>query len=168
MARGFDGLDDDAQQWIVKHAQRRLEHQADLTTAQDGRVVFVLTTAVALAALSALAAAIALAVPRNDAAVLVASLVALVGFSAASVLMVTSVRSRRFKTPGGQPSEFLESCSGSTTVADLRTTWLAQLDACLSENEALLEERRQLGNWALWTLTSTPAFALICGWLAAT
>ena len=85
----------------MRHAERRHAHQAELMTAQDDRVAVVLATTVSLAALAALAAAIALAVPRDAASVLVASLIALAGFSGSSALILTAARSRQFKTPGG-------------------------------------------------------------------
>ena len=163
----LDGADDDAQDWIVRHAERRHAHQAELMTAQDDRVAVVLATTVSLAALAALAAAIALAVPRDATSVLVASLIALAGFSGASALILTAVRSRQFKTPGGQPSELRASCTGPLTLQALRAAWLVELDECLKQNAMLLEERRHIANWALWTLSTTPVFALLCGWLAA-
>ena len=162
----LDGADDAAQDWIVRHAERRHEHQAELMTAQDGRVAIVLATTVSLAALAGLSAAIALAVPRDATAVLVASLIALAGFSGASALILTAVRSRQFRTPGGRPSDWRASCEGPPTLQALRAAWLAELDSCLQQNATLLEERRRIAVWALWTLSITPVFALICGWLA--
>ena len=163
----LDGADDDVQDWMVRHAERRHEHQAELMAAQDDRVAIVLATTVSLAALAALSAAIALAVPRDATSVLVASLIALTGFSGSSALILTAVRSRHFSTPGGQPSDLRASCAGPLTLQALRLAWLVELEECLGRNAALLEERRRVANWALWTLSLTPLFALLCGWLAA-
>ena len=151
----------------MRHAERRHEHQAGLMIAQDDRVAIVLATTVSLAALAALSAAVALAVPRDATSVLVAALIALGGFSGASALILTAVRSRQFRTPGGHPSELRASCNGPPTLQALRAGWLVELDECLEQNAALLEDRRRLANWALWTLSTTPIFALLCGWLAA-
>ena len=82
-----------AHDWIVARAERQIDEQSNLAKAQDARAVMMLTTAVVLSTLSALIAAIAIAVPRDTISVSVASLSGLAGFSLASTLVLFSVRS---------------------------------------------------------------------------
>lgn len=161
-------IEGEAHDWIVARAERQIDEQSSLAKAQDARAVMMLTTSVILSTLSALVAAIALAVPRNDASVLVASLAGLAGFSLASSLVLFSVRSPSFNISGAPPSRFVEGGRRQETLAALRKSRVLELEECLSENRRMLEQRRYLGNWALWTLMATPLISLLYGWLAST
>lgn len=159
------GLVQDSQDWVAR-AEQQLDEQSTLVKAQDNRAVVMLTTAVALSTLSVLVAAVALAVRRETASVLVASVSALCGFSLASALVLVSVRSEHFYISGAPPSEAMGEDLERQSMDALRKSRIVELERRLGENRRMLEERRRLGNWALWTLMATPLFSLLCGWLA--
>ena len=97
-------LESDTQASAVERGERRLDEQCSLATAQDGRIILVLSTAVSLAALAAVFAAGALSFPGHPVAVLTASLIALVGFTAVSAFALVAIRSRQFETSGWHSS----------------------------------------------------------------
>ena len=159
-------LEGNAQDWVITRAEQRLDEQSTLVKAQDRRAVMMLTTAVVLSTLAALVAAIALAVPRNTTSVLVASISALAGFSTSAGLVLLSVRSEHFHISGAPPSEALGKDLGLDSLDALRKVRIVELEGCLLKNGRMLEGRRRLGNWALWTLMATPLVSLLYGWLA--
>ena len=164
----ISNLEEEAHDWIVARAERQIDEQSNLAKAQDARAVMMLTTAVVLSTLSALIAAIAIAVPRDTISVSVASLSGLAGFSLASTFVLFSVRSPSFNISGAPPSQVVEGCPRQESLRDLRKSHVLKLERCIAENRRLLEQRRFLGNWALWTLMATPMISLLYGWLAST
>lgn len=138
-------LDAETQAWVLTHAERRLSgHEG--ATSQEGRAVVALTTSVALAALAGLVAATALSVHHDSSVELVAALLAMAGFSTASVLFLGSLRSGNFASSGASPSQAAQHrlpCS----VEQLQKSRIMELEACIALNEAMMEARRRLGNW---------------------
>ena len=163
----IEKLDPEVQAWILAQAEGRLAEHEKATAAQEARAVVALTTCVTLAALAGLVGATALSIHNDTTVELVAALLALTGFSASSVLFLSSLRSGRFRQTGAAPAETLPRGSGETSLPQLRGRRLVELEKCIAENEAMMEERRRWANWGLWTLVATPVFALLCGWLAA-
>ncbi len=149
----------------VTRGERRLEEQCALATAQDGRIILILSTAVSLAALAAVFAAGALSLPGRPVPVLAASLIALVGFTFASGFALVAIRSRRFETSGSPPAEVLDACAALPADAHC-ARWICELDRRVNANEAMLEKRRHWLTWSAWTFMFTPPYALIIGWLA--
>ena len=149
----------------VARGERRLEEQCSLATAQDGRIILILSTAVSLAALAAVFAAGALSLPGHPVAVLFAALIALIGFTFVSGFALVAIRSRRFETSGSTPDDFVRSCS-TGDQAEHRALWICELDRRVTLNETILETRRRWLTWAAWTFLITPPYALVVGWLA--
>ena len=85
-------LGGETQDSAVGRGERRLDEQCSLATAQDGRIILTLSTAVSLAALAAVFAAAALSFPGHPVAVLASALTALVGFTAASGFALAAIR----------------------------------------------------------------------------
>ena len=160
-------LDAEVQAWTLSRAEDRLGGHETATAAQEARAVVVLTTSVALASLAGLVAATALSVHHDSSVALSASLVAMVGFTLSSTLFLGSLRSGRFSSSGESPSETAGADGGATGLDELRRRRLAEVEACIVENEAMMETRRRLANAGLWTFLGTPVFALVCGWLSA-
>ena len=156
----------ESQAAVVERGERRLDEQCSLATAQDGRIIMILSTAVSLAALAAVFAAGALSFPGHPVAVLAAALIALVGFTAVSAFALVAIRSRQFETSGSIPAEVVGSCASSPPESH-RAHWVCELDRRVSVNEAILQKRRRWLTWAAWTFLLTPPYALIIGWLAA-
>ncbi len=150
----------------VGRGERRLDEQCSLATAQDGRIIMILSTAVSLAALAAVFAAGALSFPGHPVALLTAFLIALVGFTAVSAFALVAIRSRHFQTSGSTPTEVVDSCA-SGPPESYRAYWICELDRRVSVNEAILQKRRRWLTWAAWTFLLTPPYALIIGYLAA-
>ena len=159
-------LASETQASAVERGQRRLDEQCSLATAQDGRIIMILSTAVSLAALAAVFAAGALSLPGHPVAVLAASLIALIGFTAVSAFALVAIRSRQFEPSGSAPAEVVNSCADGPPE-DHRVHWICELDRRVSVNEAILQKRRRWLNWAAWTFLLTPPYSLIIGWLAA-
>ena len=166
-AEDVEDLDADARGWVLDHAERRLAGHERATSAQEGRAVVALTTSVALAALAGLIAATALSFHHDSSVELIASLLAMTGFSTSSAFFLGSLRSAAFTSSGAQPSQAAEAGDGRYSVERLQKARIFELEACVADNEAMMEVRRRLGNWGLWTLMATPIFALLCGWLGA-
>ena len=148
----------------VGRGERRLDEQCALATAQDGRIILMLSTAVSLAALAAIFAAGALSAPGRPKAVLAASLIALIGFSLTSGFALTAIRSRRFATSGSAPADVLDACA-SSPAGEHRARWICEVDRRTALNETILEKRGRWLTWAAWTFMLTPPYALIIGWL---
>ena len=140
-------LASETQASAVERGERRLDEQCSLATAQDGRIIMTLSTAVSLAALAAVAAAAALSLPGHPAAVLAASLIALAGFTAVSAFALVAIRSRQFETSGSTPAEVVGSCA-SGPPENHRAYWICELDRRVSVNEAILQKRRRWLTWA--------------------
>ncbi len=157
-------LGSETQASAVARGEHRLEEQCALATAQDARIIMILTTAVALAALAAVFAAGALSLPGHPVAVLAAALVALVGFTFVSGFALIAIRSRRFETSGSTPAEVVKDCSSEGPEMH-RVLWICELDRRVTINETILEKRRRWLTWAAWTFLLTPPYALIVGFL---
>ena len=158
-------LGSEAQASAVGRGEHRLNEQCALATAQDGRIIMILSTAVSLAALAALFAAGALSFPGHPTAVLAAALMALVGFTFVSGFALVAIRSRRFETSRATPAEVVNACA-SEDHEEHRAHWICELDRRVTINETILEKRRRWLTWAAWTFMLTPPYALIVGWLA--
>ena len=96
IADAVDRFDPEAQAWVLSHAEGRLAEHEKSTAAQEGRAIVALTTSVALAALAGLVSATALSIHHDMSVELVASLLAMTGFSISSVFFLGSMRSGRF------------------------------------------------------------------------
>ncbi|WP_174300360.1 hypothetical protein [Caulobacter sp. S45] len=149
----------------VGRGERRLEEQCALATAQDARIIMILTTAVALAALAAVFAAGALSLPGRPVAVLAAALVALVGFTFVSGFALVAIRSRRFETSGSTPADVVKDCAFEDPKMH-HVLWICELDRRVTINEVILEKRRCWLTWAAWIFLLTPPYALVVGFLA--
>ena len=163
--RDVTKLGSETQAAAVARGQHRLDEQCSLATAQDGRIILILSTAVSLAALAAVFAASALSFPGHPVAVLAAALMALVGFTFVSGFALVAIPSRRFETSGSTPAEVVEACA-SEDQAEHRALWICELDRRVTINETILETRRRWLTWAAWTFMLAPPYALIVGWLA--
>ena len=158
-------LGNEIQASAVGRGEHRLNEQCALATAQDGRIILILSTAVSLAALAAVFAAGALSLPGHPRAVLAAALIALVGFTFVSGFALVAIRSRRFETSGSTPAEVVNGCA-TEEPGQHRVHWICELDRRVTINETILEKRRRWLTWASWTFLLTPPYALIVGWLA--
>ena len=158
-------LGSETQASAIERGEQRLDEQCTLATAQDARIIMILTTAVALAALAAVFAAGALSFPGHPIAVLAAALIAPVGFTFVSGFARVAIRSHRFETSGSTPAEFVTACSLEEPAGASPSVWICELDRRVTINEAILEKRRRWLTWAAWTFMLTPPYALIVGWL---
>ena len=158
-------LGSETQASAVGRGEHRLDEQCALATSQDARIIMILTTSVALAALAAVFAAGALSFPGHPVAVLAAALVALVGFTFVSGFALIAIRSRRFETSGFTPAQVINDCASEDPEMH-RVLWICELDRRVTINETILEKRRRWLTWAAWTFMLTPPYALIVGWLA--
>ena len=157
-------LGSEIQASAATRGEHRLNEQCALATAQDGRIILILSTAVSLAALAAVFAAGALSLPGHPTAVLAAALIALVGFTFVSGFALAAIRSRRFETSGSTPAEVVEACAAANPESH-RALWIIELDRRVTVNEVILQTRRRWLTWAAWTFMFTPPYALIVGWL---
>lgn len=145
---------------ILSQAELRLSCQHGFAEAADARAATLTGVAAALASAGAGVFATCLTADRFSWPLVLAGIVAAVGFAWAAYRALQSARCLAFHPSGYRPSDFDEDIQTSKPMAEIQAVMAEDLDQRLAFNSAQLDARGMLIDRAMALLWQTPLATL--------